>query len=476
MSPVILIVVPLLLGFISIFIKSIAKYLVIVGSLFNAVSLFFLQTGVFNIGGFNYPYGISLLLDKYSFVALFFINILFFLLIITNLSKIKEMAIVLLIALAGLNGLLLTHDLFNLFVFLEITGIAAYIITTQNKKLLYSFHYLMIGSVGSSLYLLGLIILYAMVGTLNMTDVANHIQSLADKQVVLIPILLMFIGLAVETKLLPFSSWVKGILEHATGLVGVLIASIYAGTMLFVFGRLFTDVFVSTYLPDSLIKIFVMIGIITLIAGEAAAFSSKKLREILLFSSIAQAGLIVVLFVYGLSSLGMLMIISNILSKFIMFTTTGILTENNENDDVDHLRGIFAHHKILGFSFTVASLSLAGLPLFYGFLVKLNVLYNLAVDNKILIIIIVLLTSIIEGAYIIRVLVKMWNAGEEGEYANSQNVLVSFSARPIITTIVLLLALVIIVLGVYPDYANILPKDPGNLNPLNLIEQWGGLK
>jgi len=475
MNPVLLIVVPLILAFISIYLKPISKYLLLIGSLFNTTYLFFSETGVSNIGGFDYPYGISLLLDNYAFVALFFINVLFLLLIIINNKKIKEVAIVLLVALAGLNGLLLTHDLFNLFVFLEITGIAAYILTMQNKKLLASFQYLIIGSVGSGLYLLGLVILYVMVGTLNMTDVANQIQNLANKEVIMIPVLLMFIGLGVETKLLPFSSWVKGILQYATGLVGVLIASIYAGTMLFVFGRIFSHVFTFVNLPDTLVQVFVTIGIITLIAAEFAAFSSKKLREILLFSSIAQAGLIVILFIYGLSSLGMLMIISNVLSKFIMFTTAGILTENNENDDIDHLQGIFAKHKLLGFSFTVASLSLAGLPLFYGFLVKLNVLYNLATNNKIFVVVVILLTSIIEGAYLIRILVKLWNAGEEGEYANELTH-ITISKKPITTLIVLTLAIVIIVLGVYPNYAELLPNDPGNMNPLHLIEKWGGLK
>ena len=79
-------------------------------------------------------FGINLVFDQYSLIGLYIVNTLFFLVVAINCVKFKKISTILLVALAGLNGLLLTGDLFNLFVFIEVSGIAAYLITTTNKK------------------------------------------------------------------------------------------------------------------------------------------------------------------------------------------------------------------------------------------------------------------------------------------------------------------------------------------------------
>lgn len=133
MNPVLLIAIPLLLAFISIVTKKLAMPFLLLVTAFNVVSVFFMDKGMYSIGGFN-ELGINLLLDQLALVGLVLVNSVFFLVILTNCKDSRKLATVLLITLAGINGLLLTNDLFNLFVFLEITGISAYLITTQNKK------------------------------------------------------------------------------------------------------------------------------------------------------------------------------------------------------------------------------------------------------------------------------------------------------------------------------------------------------
>ena len=205
MSSVLLIAVPLLAAFLSILNKKIAPYVLLVVSFGLIVLIRFLDLETIVIGGFSAPYGITLVLDNYSYIGLYVVNTLFFIISAISIMNYKKISSILLVALAGLNGLLLTGDLFNLFVFIEVSGIAAYLITTTNKKPVATFHYLVLGTVGSSLYLLGLIILYAMFGTLNMEDLAVQITaSGATGAQTALPFLLMFIGLGVEAKLLPF--------------------------------------------------------------------------------------------------------------------------------------------------------------------------------------------------------------------------------------------------------------------------------
>lgn len=440
MSPILLIALPLIAAFLSILSKKYAPYILLIVSLFNIFSLYFyeLNSNII-IGGFEAPYGINLVLDHYSMLALYIINIAFFLVIATSVEKVRKLSTVLLVALAGLNGLLLTGDLFNLFVFIEVSGIAAYLITTSNKKYLETFNYLVIGVVGSSLYLLGLIILYAMTGTLNMLDMGVQISALnIDPVNLAFPFLLMFIGLGVEAKLLPFNSWVKGILGNSNKLVGPMIASVYAGALGFVFGRVITSVFVFS---DQLLLIIAVILVVGIIAGEAMAFASGKLREVLLYSSVAQASLVILLFTMGVSGWAAFMVVANVISKLILFAIATHTSDALGTDELDDLGGIFSKNKVVGVSFTVAALSVSGLPLFVGFVIKMNMLMDLfnASWGKALVAII-LITSLVEGIYYVRMLIKLW-------YSDGEAPIVKYDFN--LKYVVALLAAIIIVFGLY---------------------------
>ena len=206
MSPILLVAVPLLAAFLSILSKKLAPYLLMAVGIFNLVILFFIPFGFEIIGGFNQPLGINLLFDTYSKIALILINALIVVIAFLNLEKYNKFSSILLLVMGSLNGLILTNDLFNLFVFLEIAGIAAYLITSSNKKPIKTFHYLILGAVGSSLFLFGVVILYSMFGTLNMVDMIQKIQLTNNYKELILPFTLMFIGLGVEAKLLPFNS------------------------------------------------------------------------------------------------------------------------------------------------------------------------------------------------------------------------------------------------------------------------------
>ena len=140
MNAILLVAIPLLAAFLSIIVKKYAPYILLVVGLFNVIILFFIPEGFVILGGFNQPLGINLLFDTYSKIALILINVLVVVISFLNIKDYSKFSSILLVALAGLNGLILTNDLFNLFVFLEISGIAAYLISTSNKKPVKTFH------------------------------------------------------------------------------------------------------------------------------------------------------------------------------------------------------------------------------------------------------------------------------------------------------------------------------------------------
>lgn len=466
---VLLIVLPLLLGFLSMILTGQKKNLLYLGVTLNVALLFIIEKGEYFIGGFDAPYGINLVLDHYSYIGVVLINTLFFLSILSNRKLIDKYSTVVLTLLAGVNGMILTGDLFNLFVFMEITTISAFILSTQSKKYIHTFNYLIVGSIGSGIYLLGVIILYATFGSLNLGDIALKASSANIN--LLIPLMLIFVGLSVETKLLPFNGWVKGIYSNANGLVGSLLASIIASTGLLVMGRILGLLFVdSTYISF----VGLIIALATLIAGEFSAFNSKSIKEILLYSSIGQSGLITILLITGLVFPAMLVIINNAVSKLIMFTVADEIS--SENLDYSQLKGVFTNNILLGLGFTTASFSLIGLPLFLGFYAKINSLIALFEVNFLLPAVILLIT-IVEGAYLIKLNVALWHPGVEGE--SVYTAIESKISKPCILRVltVVLLSSVILVTGLMPGLLGdkVSDKTLNNSELEYLIDLKGGM-
>ncbi len=485
MNPVVLIALPLILAFLSILKKSVANYLLAAAVVFNVVVSLTLSKGSYIIGGFKPPFGIRLVLDGFNLYGVVLLNVFFALCIYLAFDKAVAISSILLVGLAALNGMLLTGDLFNLFVFLEIAAIAGYMIVATTKKMVGVFNYMIMATVGSSLYLLGIVILYAQYGTLNMAEMSNRMSGGVISSV---PLIFIFIGLGVETKLFPMNGWVKGVLKHSDALTGPMIASVYAGVMLMVFGRLMTDVLV---LNDSLKLAFSIIAAVTIIAGESSAFSSKTIREILLYSSVAQSGMAVILFVNGLVAAAMMVVFGNVVAKFIMFLIAGhlagtvIRTGENEADtvvsadDMYHLRGVFKKNPLNGLAFSIAGLSLMGLPMFFGFAVKLNALLALFDQGLWWIPVIVLVASLVEGAYILRMLVILWNPGAEGVLSvEADEPIFYYGIKRKVCVTALLISLCLVVLGFAPsqvvEATNDGAKDiSGNVVTVQISEKGG---
>jgi multicomponent Na+:H+ antiporter subunit D len=437
MSAILLVAIPLLAAFISILGKKFAPYLLLIVGLFNFVILFFLPDGFVIIGGFDQPLGINLLLDTYSRIALLLINGLMVIIMALNLGKYNKYASILLLAMASLNGLVLTNDLFNLFVFLEIAGIAAYLISTSNKRPVKTFHYLILGAVGSSLFLFGVVILYSMFGTLNMVDMIQKIQVANNYDQLILPFILMFIGLGVEAKILPFNSWVKGVLGKSNTLSGPMIGGVYAAAFGFVLGRYITNLFM---FEGNLLLVVTVILCLGILIGEAMAYSSTKAREILLFSSIAQASIVAILFVNGVVLWAVYYIVAAALSKTVLFLVINKAAKDKGSDELKDLQGLFVNNKVVGIAYTLITLSVMGLPLLVGFVVKLNFLTGLASADQIWLIVIILIASVVEGIYFVRMLIKLWYKGEN-EIAVKYNL--SFKILFVV------IALAFLVFGVY---------------------------
>ena len=459
-NPVLLIAIPLGLAFIAVILKKLQGWILAIGVAANAFLVFFVEKGETAIGGFKLPFAISLVLDDFSFIGVILVNVLTLAAVAVAFRKTEKYVPVILAGLAGLNGMVLTGDMFNLFVFMEITAISAYILSSEGRKPEQSFNYLVIGSIGSVLYLLGLILIYGQTGTLNMSLMAEK-SALIGQAAMVLPLVLIFAGIAVEAKILPMSGWVRGVLGNSNALTGVMFASVYSSAALMVFGRVFSQVLIPGTTAGVII---IVIALLTFAAGQVSAFRSKSLRQVLLYSSIAQSGLAAALFATGFVFPAVLVIINNAAGKMIMFSTAGNLEEKYGTDDYVGLGGAFVRNMPAGVAFTIAALSLTGLPLVFGFYAKLNVLAAYLNQGTFFVPAVVLAGTIIEGAYFIRILIKLWAPGKEGEWADAdQSVGEKKIFNPAGTVVVILVTLLIILSGFLPDSVGKLVAPGGGL-------------
>lgn len=424
-----LIAIPLLVSFVFLPFKEKAKYVLPLVGLINIILLSTLQINSVNfMSGWKAPFGIALVLDNASYYTLLVVNIIF--LIISLMPQIvdKSFSIVLLLLLASTNGLILTGDIFNSFVFLEITAAAGYIIASSRKNFYGAYKYLIVGSIAGGFYLLGAIYSYIGTGSLNFADIASNLNTKFLPFIALF----LFVGLAVEAKVLPLATWVPDVYASGSPLTPAILGTGVTFTVVYLLSRIFITVF-NGYFFD-VIYIF---GLITLVLAEIAAFRQKKLLRALAFSSIAQAGLVlstISLNTEAAISSAFFHLMNDATAKIILFVIGALII------------GGFAKNKTVGVAFSIASFSLVGFPLFAGFRSKLLILNSAFDQQNYLLPALMLFATVIEAAYLLKWNINLWYKNTEDSNKISWN----------IKLITLILALIIIVIGLFPDlYLNV---------------------
>jgi proton-translocating NADH-quinone oxidoreductase chain N len=464
LNPVLLIVVPLglaflapLLGLVS---KKIAKWLPVVGFLFNLiVALTILphvlkQPIIVKIAGFSPPFGINLVAGPVGMLLATLIALTGFLVAIYSLKYINKRAeqkyhILFLLLLTGATGVVLTGDIFNLFVFFEILCIASFALVAYlgNRAGIESaVKYLIQGSIGSSLLLIGIGLLYGQFGTLNMADLAKQIVDYTEPSV-FVPMVLMVTGLGIEAAIFPLNAWLPDAHSSAPSSISAILSGIAIEVGLYAVIRvLFTIFDVSNFF-----MFFVFLGVLTILIGEMSAFSQKNIKRMLAYSSIGQIGLIV--FAFSISTQfgvigGLFQMISHTLGKALLFLSAGYMIYRTGSMEISSFEGIGKKMPFTALFFTIGAFSIIGLPPFVGFSSKFLIVKAALAKGELLFIIlvgIVLLGTVIEGTYFFRVIQTMYFKDGNNEIDKKESPITGLIPMSIF-------AVLIIFIGVYPDF------------------------
>ncbi len=432
-NPVVLIAVPLglafslpLLGFIS---KKLPAYTPVAAFGFNfIVSLLLIPTAlnkpvVVFIGGFPPPFCINLVAGPTGTFFSLLIALTGFLVAIYSLVYIKEGPVekyhtLYILLLTGATGVVLTGDIFNLFVFFEILCISSYALVAyagDRAGTESAVKYLIQGALGSSFFLIGVGLLYGLFGTLNMADMAQSIGSVAPLSI-FVPMAFIITGLGVESAMFPLNAWLPDAHSSAPSSISAVLSGIAIEVGLYAVVRIIFTVFGA----PNILFFLLLLGILTLILGELCAFEQNNIKRMLAYSSIGQMGLIIFSLSMATSyavAAGLFQLVSHTLAKALLFLAAGYMIYRSGSMEISSFEGLGKRMPITSLVFTLGALSLVGMPPLVGFPSKFLIIRAAMAQEEVLytvLIGLVLLCSVIEGAYFFRVVqVIYFKSGEE---------------------------------------------------------------
>ncbi len=410
------------------------------------------QPIVVEIAGWKPPMGINLMFTAFSGFLVAFINILAFLVWLysykfkkVEFDNAKKYFVLLMLITAGSTGVILTGDLFNQFVFLEITALSAYSLTAFYRGrdgAEAAFKYLLIGSLASSFILLGILIIYTQLGTLNMADIADNIDKM-PQSLKIAAFLLLFVGFGIEAEMFPMNGWTPDAYSQAPGPIGAVFASMTSKAGLFALLNLSFTIF--DFSAAS--KLLFIMGLLTLIFAEGIALRQEKIKRMLAYSSIGQIGLIMIAFSFNTYLgffAGIFLMLNHALIKSLLFFSVSFLVYNSPKKYIRDLNGFGKYMPLTSFLFGLGAFALVGFPPLSGFWSKFYLLTAAADKNMIFLVVVILAIAMVELVYYFRVLHRLYFAESTGEYEPKR-------PRWNAALAMILLAIVILAIGIYPD-------------------------
>ncbi|PLW92700.1 MAG: NADH-quinone oxidoreductase subunit F [Marinilabiliales bacterium] len=367
--------------------------------------------------GFKPPFAINLRMTMDEAVLTSIINIFGLFSIIYLFDTFKKannhLLSIFIIYLMGLNVMVMTRDLFNLFVFLEIVAIATagmMIMSSDKKGISAGFKFLIASSVISGLLLLGTLFGYTYTGTLNI----DMMQALPLIKGGAVALFLIVVALVLETKPFPANGWALDLYTSANHGVGAMLSVLSAPAIMFVVYKMLPVI------PQDWQLVISFFGIITFAASNYLAIRQENIRRMLGYSSVAQGGLL--LATVGLAdylggsfyfvALGFLL--TNLFAKAGLFWLGGIVNSDNMNK-----WGILRKKPVLLLLFGIFAAALAGLPPFPAFFAKWELVMQLGAGEGWGWIAIMLIGSLFEIAFLFKWVGRVFKAeNEENAPAN----------------------------------------------------------
>lgn len=317
-----------------------------------------------------------------------------------------KFANLLLLAVAGMNGIVLARDLFALYVFLEITAVASIVLIVVERgrpALEGAFKYLVLSAVATALLLAGIALLLIVAGSTSFDAAAAGLRAAGDSKLGLVAVALVLSGLAIKAGVVPFHGWLPDAYSSAPAPTSVLLAGIVTKT---------TGVYTLIRVVDSVLGytapvrgVLLAIGILSIAAGGLAALGQRDLKRLLAYSSVSQVGYILLGLGAGpgLGVAGAIFhLFNHAIFKTLLFVNATAVERETGERDLDKLGGLQGRMPVTGATSILGMLSTAGLPPFAGFWSKLLIVIGLWKAGHAPLAAAAVLLSVVTLAYLLR--------------------------------------------------------------------------
>ena len=326
-----------------------------------------------------------------------------------------------LLALAGLLGITITGDAFNVYVLLEISSLASYALIAMGKgrdrrALLASLRYLILGTIGASFILLGIGYLLMLTGTLNMADMHQQLMAmpdLAENRTVLVAFAFLLVGLSLKMALFPLHMWLPGAYTHAPSAVSALLASTATKVGVYMAFRFMYTIFGRHYsievLPGHSALLFC--AALAVLLPNLTAIRQVEVKRLLAYSSVGQIGYMVMGFALA-NEAGMTGSIVHLFNhaamKGGMFLAVGAVVYRLGSARVGDLTGLGRAMPWTMGAFSLGGLGLVGFPLTAGFVSKWYLVSGCIQAGLWPLVAVVLFGSLLAVIYTWKLLERIW--------------------------------------------------------------------
>jgi len=409
---------------------------------------------VVSIGGWRPPFCINLVVGPVGILLTVLISLVSLFVAVYAVAYIQKEPsdryhMLFLLLVTGATGTVLTGDIFNLFVFFEILCIASYVLTAYNRDKAGTeagFKYLVQGTVGSTLILIAIALLYGLFGTLNMADVTSRVSSV-DSLPLFVILALFVVGFGVEAAIFPLNAWLPDAHSSAPSSISAILSGIAIKAGVYAIVRTTYTLFNA----PGLFGLLSVIGVLTLVVGEVSAYRQREdVKRMLAYSSIGHIGLMV--FAFGLAtSAGIFgaffQLVSHALAKALLFLAVGYMIYKAGSKRLSSLAGLGRDMPVMCVACAVAVFSLIGLPPFAGFMSKLSIIYAAVATERgvvVALVAVVLAATVVEAGYFFR-LIQTFFFRESGCPRLGPEAPVS-ALVPVVA-----LGVLIVVVGVFPQ-------------------------
>ena len=306
-----------------------------------------------------------------------------------------------LICMAGMNGVVLVRDLFSLYIFLEITALSAFILIAVRKSLEAlsgAFKYFIISGLASLSIMLAIALIFMQIGSLSFAAVAAALDG--SDRALQIALILFTVAFCIKAGIAPFHGWLPDAYTSASSAISVLLAGVVtqvAGAYTII--RLMNDVFVGITVAS---QAFMVFGAFSIVVGAFAAIGQKEMKRMLAFSSVSQMGYIILAagLATPLALIGALVhFVNNALFKSLLFVNAAAVEEQVGTTEFSELGGLTERMHVTGWTATIGFLSTAGIPPLSGFWSKLLIIIALVLADQWFFAVLAIVMSVVTLGY-----------------------------------------------------------------------------